>query len=83
MTVQNIIKININMRCIEMMEPTRLNMDKVWININMRCIEILEQNFITLYNYVININMRCIEMLQDSNINKSKSRRDNFRSIVN
>ena len=46
-----------------MMEPTPLNMDKVWININMRCIEILEQNFITLYNYVININMRCIEIL--------------------
>ena len=61
MTVQNIIKININMRCIEILEQNFITLYNYVININMRCIEILHVLYI-LPTITININMRCIEI---------------------
>ena len=55
-------KININMRCIEIMESKEQIYKELVININMRCIEMKEINKSEPTSYTININMRCIEI---------------------
>ena len=55
-------KININMRCIEILNFLEIVIFLLWININMRCIEITIDNLSNSRKPVININMRCIEI---------------------
>ena len=60
---QNTVKININMRCIEMRKKWQNYLQEAWININMRCIEIKHISILIKGQAWININMRCIEIL--------------------
>ena len=55
-------KININMRCIEIIDTVTNDDDTTSININMRCIEIVDVTTNTSKADWININMRCIEI---------------------
>ena len=55
-------KININMRCIEIVEILSPRLNEERININMRCIEIELSAVYANADCVININMRCIEI---------------------
>ena len=56
------LEININMRCIEILNELEESEHVTLININMRCIEIPSQIIRPYQIRLININMRCIEI---------------------
>ena len=62
------IRININMRCIEIMQDMLPAIPPDQININMRCIEIVDNTYISDEELEININMRCIEIEIDEDL---------------
>ncbi len=59
------LKINRNMRCIEMSEGTNMPQMDFKINRNMRCIEIIQKTVTACKECAINRNMRCIEISTD------------------
>ncbi len=58
------IRINRNMRCIEMIGLPPILAGVIWINRNMRCIEMSISFLLMSLFGQINRNMRCIEMGQ-------------------
>ena len=66
--MQRGMRININMRCIEIYSKYAKHTKIGRININMRCIEIWQGSSSMIHYSKININMRCIEMITKQDI---------------